>query len=75
MVTQPYPADAVSQFMFFDKLPNVDRSLVSQEKNNARYQEFVVPIVILVESQLWILIDCHGTNPKSLCCFVAVSQV
>ena len=61
--------------MLLDKFYKVNRSLVCQEEDDARDQEFVIAIVILAYSQLCILIDCHDTNPKSLRRFVAVPQV
>jgi hypothetical protein len=61
--------------MFFDKLWKVDRGLVCQEKDNARYQEFVISIIVLADSQLLISINYRDTNSESFCCFVAVPQV
>jgi hypothetical protein len=61
--------------MFFDKLWKVDRSLVCQKKDNARYQEFVISIIVLADGQLLISIKYRDTNSESFRCFVAVSQV
>lgn len=61
--------------MLFDELWNVDRCLVCQEKDNAGNQELIISIIVLANGQLWVSINICSTNPESLRCFVAVTQV
>lgn len=54
MISELYPANTAGQLMFFNKLLKIHGGLVRQKENDARNQEFVVPIIVLasIVSQL-----------------------